>query len=45
VNVEMTDLTRLFGRKQAVAGVTMEAGPGVFGLLGPNGAGKPNLGK
>jgi ABC-type branched-subunit amino acid transport system ATPase component len=40
MNVESTDLTRRFGRTQAVAGVTMETGPGVFGLLGPNAAGK-----
>jgi ABC-2 type transport system ATP-binding protein len=43
MNVEITDLTRRFGRTQAVAGVTMETGPGVFGLLGPNGAGKTSL--
>jgi ABC-2 type transport system ATP-binding protein len=43
VNVEITDLTRRFGRTQAVAGVSLEAGPGVFGLLGPNGAGKTSL--
>nr|WP_239559931.1 ATP-binding cassette domain-containing protein [Micromonospora luteifusca] len=28
---------------EAVAGVTMRTGPGVFGLLGPNGAGKTSL--
>ena len=43
MNIELTDLTRRFGRNQAVAGVTLEAGPGVFGLLGPNGAGKTSL--
>ena len=43
MNVEITDLTRRFGRTQAVAGVDLEAGPGVFGLLGPNGAGKTSL--
>jgi ABC-type multidrug transport system ATPase subunit len=43
VNVEISDVTRRFGRTQAVAGVTLEAGPGVFGLLGPNGAGKTTL--
>jgi ABC-2 type transport system ATP-binding protein len=43
MNVEITDLTRRFGRTQAVAGVTMQAGRGVFGLLGPNGAGKTSL--
>jgi len=43
MNIELTDLTRRFGRTYAVAGVSMEAGPGVFGLLGPNGAGKTSL--
>jgi ABC-type multidrug transport system ATPase subunit len=43
MNVEITDLTRRFGRTQAVAGVTLDLGPGVFGLLGPNGAGKTSL--
>jgi ABC-type multidrug transport system ATPase subunit len=43
MNVEISDLTRRFGRIQAVAGVTLATGPGVFGLLGPNGAGKTSL--
>jgi len=43
MNVEITGLTRRFGRTQAVAGVDLQAGPGVFGLLGPNGAGKTSL--
>jgi ABC-2 type transport system ATP-binding protein len=43
VNVEITDLTKRFGKTQAVAGVNLETGPGVFGLLGPNGAGKTSL--
>ena len=43
MNVEITDLTRRFGRNLAVAGVSLETGPGVFGLLGPNGAGKTTL--
>jgi ABC-2 type transport system ATP-binding protein len=43
MNVEITDLTRRFGRTEAVAGVNLETGPGVFGLLGPNGAGKTSL--
>ena len=43
MNVEITDLTRRFGRTTAVAGVDLELGPGVFGLLGPNGAGKTSL--
>jgi len=43
MNVELSELTRKFGRTRAVAGVNLEAGPGVFGLLGPNGAGKTSL--
>jgi ABC-type multidrug transport system ATPase subunit len=43
MNVEITGLTRHFGTVPAVAGVNLEAGPGVLGLLGPNGAGKTSL--
>jgi ABC-type multidrug transport system ATPase subunit len=43
MNIEITGLTRRFSRTLAVAGVDLEAGPGVFGLLGPNGAGKTSL--
>ncbi|MDA8355157.1 MAG: ABC transporter ATP-binding protein [Actinomycetota bacterium] len=43
MNIDVADLTRRFGRNQAVAGVDLEAGAGVFGLLGPNGAGKTSL--
>jgi ABC-2 type transport system ATP-binding protein len=43
MNVEITGLTRRFGSVTAVAGVDLQAGPGVFGLLGPNGAGKTSL--
>jgi ABC-2 type transport system ATP-binding protein len=43
MNIELTDLVRRFGRTEAVAGVSLEQGPGVFGLLGPNGAGKTSL--
>jgi len=43
MNIEISDLTRRFGRTPAVAGVSLRAGPGVFGLLGPNGAGKTTL--
>jgi ABC-type multidrug transport system ATPase subunit len=42
-NVVITDLARRFGRFQAVTGVDLEVGAGVFGLLGPNGAGKTSL--
>ena len=43
MNIELSDITRKFGRNMAVDGVSLEAGPGVFGLLGPNGAGKTSL--
>jgi ABC-2 type transport system ATP-binding protein len=43
MNVELTDLTRRFRHNDAVAGVSLQTGPGVFGLLGPNGAGKTTL--
>jgi ABC-2 type transport system ATP-binding protein len=43
MNVEVAGVTRRFGRNQAVAGVDLETGTGVFGLLGPNGAGKTTL--
>ena len=43
MNVKTSGLSRRFGRTQAVDGVDLEAGPGVFGLLGPNGAGKTSL--
>ena len=42
MNIELEDLTRRFGRNQAVAGVSLEACR-VLGLLGPNGAGKTTL--
>jgi ABC-type multidrug transport system ATPase subunit len=43
VNIELTGVTRTFGKNRAVDGVSLEAGPGVLGLLGPNGAGKTSL--
>ena len=43
MNVDIIDLSRRFGRTQAVDGVSLQAGAGVFGLLGPNGAGKTSL--
>ena len=43
MNIELSDITRKFGRNMAVDGVSLEVGPGVFGLLGPNGAGKTSL--
>ncbi|GAB1818531.1 ABC transporter ATP-binding protein [Herbidospora sp. RD11066] len=37
------DLTRRFGRRTALDGVSLSLGTGVTGLLGPNGAGKTTL--
>ncbi len=43
MNIELTSVSRSFGKNRAVDGVSLEAGPGVLGLLGPNGAGKTSL--
>jgi ABC-2 type transport system ATP-binding protein len=41
VAVALEDVTRRFGRKEILHGISFEARPGeVLGLLGPNGAGK-----
>ncbi len=41
--VEIADVSKWYGQKVAVSGVTCSFGPGVTGLLGPNGAGKTTL--
>jgi ABC-type multidrug transport system ATPase subunit len=42
--VDVVDVTRRFGRRKALARVSLNAGRGdVIGLLGPNGAGKSTL--
>ena len=44
MHLELSSVTKTYrGGKQAVAGVSMQIGPGVLGLLGPNGAGKSSL--
>ena len=43
-DLSIRDLTRNFGRRRALARVSMECRPGeIVGLLGPNGAGKSTL--
>jgi ABC-2 type transport system ATP-binding protein len=41
--VSTEGLTKAYGRKVALAGVTLDIEPGITGLLGPNGAGKTTL--
>jgi ABC-2 type transport system ATP-binding protein len=42
--ITISDLTKTYsGGVQALRGVTLEIGAGMFGLLGPNGAGKTTL--
>jgi ABC-2 type transport system ATP-binding protein len=43
MNIELTSITRSFGKTKAVDGVSLQVGAGVLGLLGPNGAGKTTL--
>jgi len=41
--ITINGLTKAYGRKLALAGVTLELDNGITGLLGPNGAGKTTL--
>lgn len=41
--IEIRNLSKNFGQKQALKDVNLEIGQGMFGLLGPNGAGKTTL--
>jgi ABC-2 type transport system ATP-binding protein len=43
MSVQVTDLSKSFGRTRALGGLSLDLGPGVTGLLGPNGAGKTTL--
>ena len=41
--IDVTNVSKWFGQKVAVSGLSCSFGPGVTGLLGPNGAGKTTL--
>jgi ABC-2 type transport system ATP-binding protein len=41
--VQLSGVSRYYGRRCAVADLDLQVGPGVLGLLGPNGAGKTTL--
>lgn len=41
--IELSDVRKRYGRRIALAGVSLAVWPGVTGLLGPNGSGKSTL--
>ncbi|MDE6743530.1 MAG: ABC transporter ATP-binding protein [Lachnospiraceae bacterium] len=43
MSIEIRDLTKNYGKKQALSKVDLTISQGMFGLLGPNGAGKTTL--
>lgn len=43
IRVDLRGVRHAFGRHQALDGIDLTIGSGVFGLLGPNGAGKTTL--
>ncbi len=43
ISIEIQGLTKYYGKKQALSGVSLSIHQGMFGLLGPNGAGKTTL--
>lgn len=43
MKLRVDDIYKNYGNVQALTGVTLEFGAGVYGLLGPNGAGKSTL--
>jgi ABC-2 type transport system ATP-binding protein len=42
-HIELEQLTKRYGRSEALKGIDLSIGTGVVGLLGPNGAGKTTL--
>ena len=43
MELDIIDLRKAYGKKQALKGVNLHLQPGIYGLLGPNGAGKSTL--
>lgn len=43
MEIQISNLKKNYGQKQALAGVSMTLTEGIYGLLGPNGAGKSTL--
>jgi len=43
MDIQLTEVSKTYGRHHALGPVNLRAGPGVLGLLGPNGAGKTTL--
>jgi ABC-2 type transport system ATP-binding protein len=43
MEIQITELTKNYGRFRALDGLTLHIGGGMFGLLGANGAGKSTL--
>ena len=41
--LEICEVTKKYGKKYALQGVSLQLSEGVYGLLGPNGAGKSTL--
>lgn len=42
-NIQIQNLSKFYGKKQALSGLNLSISPGMFGLLGRNGAGKTTL--
>lgn len=43
MKLECSNVTKTYGKKEALSGFSFEFTPGIYGLLGPNGAGKTTL--
>ena len=43
MKLEVKELCKNYGRKEALKSVSFSLTPGIYGLLGPNGAGKSTL--